>query len=325
MAIRIGVSGWRYRPWRGMFYPAGLGQRRELEYAAARFGSIEINGSFYSLQSPRSYSSWRDAAPRGFVFAVKAPRYITHVLRLRDADKALANFFASGVLRLHAKLGPILWQLPPGLRFDPALIDGFLAKLPRDSAQALVLARRRDVARMRGRSALAIDRKRRLRHVIEVRHPSFGDPAFVALLRRHGVALAVADTGGTWPYFEDITAGFLYLRLHGDTELYASGYSDAALERWAARIRAWADGGQPDDARLIGGARPVARRRRDVYCYFDNDAKGHAPFDALALMGKLGLPARCNARRPPWPSALRRPRLRPAPAPGSWHRHPAPA
>ena len=288
MAIRIGISGWRYPPWRGVFYPPGLPQRRELEYASRLFPSIEINGSFYSLQTPRSYSAWHDATPRDFVFAIKGPRFITHLLRLRDAEKALANFFASGVLRLHGKLGPLLWQLPPNLRFDPALIDDFLSLLPRDSEQALSLARRRDVGRMRGRTALAIDRKRRLRHALEVRHSSFEDDAFVALLRRHKVALVVADTAGRWPLLEDLTADFLYLRLHGDEQLYTSGYGDAALRRWAARIRLWADGRQPRDARTACGAPAPSRRSRDVFCYFDNDVKVHAPFDAHALMRLLG-------------------------------------
>ena len=288
--IRIGISGWRYPPWRGVFYPTGLPQRRELEFAARCFGSIEINGSFYSLQTPASYAAWHDATPPAFVFSVKGPRYLTHMLRLRDVDKALANFLASGVLRLGRKLGPILWQLPPTLRYEPDQIETFLSRLPLDTAQALATARRRDIARMRGRSALAIDRKRRLRHAVEVRHDSFCDPAFLAQLRRHGVAWVVADTAGKWPYAEDVTSDFVYIRLHGDTELYASGYGPAATAHWAQRIRQWADGGESADATRIDG--PAARRRRrDVYCYFDNDAKVHAPFDALALIGKLGIPS----------------------------------
>lgn len=231
MTIRIGISGWRYAPWRGEFYPPGLVQRRELEYAAGCFPTIEINGSFYSLQSPDSYTAWHDATPDDFVFAVKGPRYITHLKRLRDVERPLANFLASGVLRLGGKLGPMLWQLPPTLKFDEALIDAFLSALPRDTDAALSLARRRDVALMRGRSALAIDRNRPLRHALEVRHDSFLDRRFVQLLRRHRTALVVADTAGRWPYLEDVTADFLYLRLHGDAQLYVSGYSDDALSR----------------------------------------------------------------------------------------------
>lgn len=268
MAIRIGISGWRYKPWRGVFYPEGLPQRRELEYAAERFPSIEINGSFYSLQSPASYAAWRDATPEGFVFALKGPRFITHMLRLRDCGKALANFLASGPLRLGDRLGPVLWQLPPHLRFDAAQLDAFLSLLPRDTAAALALARRRDVARMRGRSALAIDAVRPLRHALEPRHDSFASREAVAMLRRHGVALVVADTAGKFPRFDEATADFSYVRLHGGTQLYVSGYSKPELSGWARRIRRWA-------------------KRGDVYCYFDNDAKVHAPFDALALMDML--------------------------------------
>lgn len=295
MTVRIGISGWRYPPWRGVFYPPGLVQRRELQHAAGCFPTIELNGSFYSLQSPDSYSAWHDATPTGFVFAVKGPRYITHMRRLRDVGKPMANFLASGVLRLGPKLGPLLWQLPPNFKFDAELLEEFLDALPRDTGAALALARRRDVGLMRGRSALAIDRKRRLRHAIEVRHPSFRDPTFIKLLRRHKVALVVADTAGKWPYLEDVTADFLYLRLHGDAELYVSGYSEDALERWARRIRRWSEGSEPPDAARVGG-RASKRVRRDVYCYFDNDVKVHAPFDAQVLMGKLGLTVPCPTR-----------------------------
>jgi uncharacterized protein YecE (DUF72 family) len=288
MAIRIGISGWRYAPWRGVFYPKGLPQRAELEFAARCFASIEINGSFYSLQSPGSYLAWRDATPADFVFSVKGPRYLTHILRLRNLDKPLANFLASGVLRLEGKLGPILWQLPPTFRYDADVVESFLARLPRSSAEALSIARRRDIERMRGRSALSIEQDRPLRHAIEVRHDSFRDPGFLAQLRRHNVALVVADTAGKWPYVEDVTADFVYIRLHGDAELYVSGYSQAALDRWAERIHAWSRGGEPADAERIGG--PWRKhKRRDVYCYFDNDAKVHAPFDALELMQRLGM------------------------------------
>jgi uncharacterized protein YecE (DUF72 family) len=301
MAIRIGISGWRYAPWRGVFYPRDLPQRAELEFAGRCFDSIEINGSFYSLQTPQSYAAWHDATPENFVFSVKGPRYLTHILRLRNLDKPLANFFASGVLRLRGKLGPILWQLPPTLRYDAELIEGFLERLPCDSESALRLARCRDIERMRGRSALAIDRNRPLRHAIEVRHASFRDARFVAQLRRHKVALVVADTAGKWPYAEDVTTDFMYLRLHGDAELYVSGYGDMALKRWASRIGKWSEGAEPPDADRIDGV-AKARRQRDVYCYFDNDAKVHAPFDALALMRRLGLPV--------WPGA---PEKRPVP------------
>ncbi|WP_172955845.1 DUF72 domain-containing protein [Xanthomonas citri] len=295
MAIRIGISGWRYARWRGTFYPAGLAQRRELEYAAGCFPSVEINGSFYSLQRPESFQRWHDQTPEDFVFSVKGPRFITHMKRLRDCEQALANFFASGVLRLGAKLGPILWQLPPTLRFDAELLDAFLGSLPRDSEAALARARKRDTALMQGRSALAIDRRRPIRHALEVRHDSFCDPACMRLLRRHNVAVVVADTAGKFPYLEDVSADFVYVRLHGDAQLYASGYSDPALDRWAVRIAAWAGGAEPDDAARVG-ARGRKRAMRDVYCYFDNDMKVHAPFDARGLMQRLQLHTNCPAR-----------------------------
>ena len=269
-----------------MFYPPDLRQRAELEYASRQVASIELNGSFYSLQRPASYAHWRADTPRGFVFAVKGPRFLTHVKRLRDIDGPLANFLASGLFELGPKLGPILWQFPPNLHFDEALFDAFLASLPRDTEQAAALARQHD-HRVDGRASVTPDRKRKLRHALEIRHSSFACEAFIALLRRHKVALVVADTAGRFPYLEDVTADFMYLRLHGDQQLYASGYSDAALDRWAARIRAWSQGGQPDDPVCASAKSPPKRASRDVYCYFDNDAKVHAPFDAKALMRKL--------------------------------------
>lgn len=295
MSIRIGISGWRYARWRGTFYPTGLAQRRELAYAGRCFPSVEINGSFYSLQRPESYQSWYDETPDDFVFAVKGPRFVTHMKRLRDCEQALANFFASGVLRLGPKLGPILWQLPPSLRFDDAVLDAFLSSLPRDTEAALALARKRDTTLMHGRTALSVDRKRPLRHALEMRHPSFCDPSCMKLLRKHKVAVVVADTAGKFPYLEDVTADFVYLRLHGDAQLYASGYSDHALDRWGERIAAWAAGGEPTDAQRVG-PRASKRTRRDVYCYFDNDMKVHAPFDARGLMQRLHLPTDCPAR-----------------------------
>jgi len=286
--VRIGISGWRYEPWRGVFYPQRLPQRSELAFAARMLPTIEINGSFYSLQRPESYAEWHDETPPGFVFALKGSRYITHMLKLRNVAAPLANFFASGVLRLRDKLGPILWQFPPQLGFDSERFDAFFSLLPRDTAAALALARRHD-ERLAGRAWLEIDRVRPLRHAVEIRHASFVDPAFIALLRRHRIALVVADTAGRWPLLEDLTADFVYVRLHGDTELYASGYDDDALDRWAARIAAWRDGGQVGDARLASPRPGRSRSRRDVYCYFDNDVKVHAPYDAAHLAARLGI------------------------------------
>jgi uncharacterized protein YecE (DUF72 family) len=286
--VRIGISGWRYDAWRKVFYPPGLLQRRELEFASRVFASIEINGSFYSLQRPASYVAWHDATPDDFVFAVKGPKYITHMRRLKDVATPLANFLASGVLALKAKLGPVLWQFPPHLRYDEPRFDAFFELLPRDTAAALALAKRHD-ARLAGRDWLQIDAPRPLRHAVEIRHDSFKTPGFVALLRRHGIALVVADTAGRWPLLEDLTADFVYLRLHGDKELYASGYDDAALAAWAERIDTWRHGGQVAGARLASPQHGGRRRgRRDVFCYFDNDVKVHAPYDAARLAARLG-------------------------------------
>ena len=280
--VRIGISGWRYEPWRGVFYPKDLPQRSELSYASRRFPTIEINGSFYSLQRPEYYARWCADAPDGFVFSVKGPRYVTHMLRLRGIEAALANFFASGVANLGDKLGPFLWQLPPSLPFDEEWLERFFALLPRDTDEAATLARHRN-AKVRGRTRLAYGAQRPLRHALEVRHASFVDPAFVALLRKHRVALVVADTAGKWPLVEDVTSDFVYLRLHGDRKIYVSGYTPAALADWAARIRAWVAGGQPCGARRIDPRARVAPEPRDVYCYFDNDVKVKAPRDARRL------------------------------------------
>jgi uncharacterized protein YecE (DUF72 family) len=307
--IRIGISGWRYGGWRGVFYPEGLAQHRELEYASRRFPSIEINGTFYSLQRPEHFQDWYDATPPGFVFAVKGSRFISHMKRLKDIEKPLANFLASGLFNLREKTGPFLWQFPPQFRFDAGRLEEFFALLPRDAESALALARRRD-ARVKGRCRLAIDCNRELRHAIEIRHESFMDPAFVTLLRRHRIALVVADTAGKWPFVEDVTADFVYVRLHGDEVLYTSGYSEAALDLWAERIRAWSAGGEREGAGKIAALAPPRARSRDVYCYFDNDAKVKAPFDALRLIAKLGLDEASDPRGRGRSGTLERPAAR---------------
>lgn len=283
--IRIGLSGWKYPGWRGRFYPPGLRQRDELAYASHLFDTIEINGTFYSLQRPELFAAWREATPEGFVFAVKGSRFITHMLRLRGVESALANFFASGVLALGDKLGPFLWQLPARFAFDEERIEAFLSLLPRDTEAAAELARGHD-HRVAGRALTHAERRRKLRHAIEIRNPSFLNPAFVELLRRHNVALVFADTV-EWPYAEDLTADFVYVRLHGSEELYASGYDDAALDHWAARIEPWAAGDAPNDARLIDPQSAAPPGPRDVYVYFDNDAKVRAPADAQSLRRRL--------------------------------------
>ena len=287
--IRIGISGWRYTPWRGVFYPGDLPQSRELWYASRMLSTIEINGSFYSLQRPEYFQRWHDDTPPDFVFAVKGPRFITHIKRLRDAKTPLANFLASGLFNLRQKLGPILWQFPANFRFERERFEAFFDLLPHDTTAAFRLARGRDF-RLKGRARLAIDSERPLRHAIEVRHESFRDPAFIDLLREHGIALVVAETARKWPMLQDVTADFVYLRLHGDRKLYASGYSDRALDRWARRIATWHRGAEPRDAEKVVAGRPPSRGARDIYCYFDNtDVKLRAPVDAQSLMRKLGL------------------------------------
>lgn len=286
--ILIGISGWRYPPWRKVFYPANLTQKRELEFASRALPTIELNGSFYALQRPSSYLHWYEQTPADFVFSIKATRYITHILRLEKIETAMANFFASGLLALKEKLGPILWQFPPSFKFDAELFESFLQQLPHDTQAAARLAGQRDDS-MHDREYLKADKNRPLRHAVEIRHKSFETPDFIALLRKYKVALVIADTAGKWPYKEDITADFTYLRLHGDVELYSSGYTDQALDQWAARITAWSQGGQPQDAHLISSQSPSPRKSRDVYCYFDNDIKVKAPFDARKLLRRLDL------------------------------------
>ena len=288
--IRIGISGWRYPGWRGVFYPPGLPQRRELEFAARRFASVEINGTFYSLQRPEFFRRWAAETPPEFVFAVKGGRFITHMRKLLNAETALANFFASGLFALGAKLGPILWQLPPQMRFEPGRLAAFFALLPRTTSAAARLARACD-DRMLGRALFEPEPEfgpdRPLHYALEIRHPSFVCPEFVDLLRLHDIALVVADTV-EWPLLMDVTAaGFVYVRLHGSEQLYASGYEGDAIELWARRIQAFASGTAAEGE--YAGSRVADGRPRDVFVYFDNDIKVRAPFDADALAARLGL------------------------------------
>lgn len=268
--VRIGTSGWLYPPWRGEFYPPGLAHRRELAYLAEHLNSVEINATFYATQRPASFRSWYEQTPPSFTFAVKGPRFVTHMKKLAGVETPLANFFASGPLALRDKLGPFLWQLPPSLGYDPQRLVAFFELLPRSTDEAAWLARRHD-ERVAGRALTTSDADRPLRHAIEVRHHSFAVPGFVDLLREHAVALVVADTAGRWPTIREVTTDLVYLRLHGDVELYTSGYTREALDAWAAAIRGWtADG-------------------HDVQVHFDNDVKVRAPFDAMSLTRRLGL------------------------------------
>ncbi len=268
--MRIGVSGWQYPTWRGSYYPPGLERRQELQYVTERMTVVEVNATFYRLQKPDTFRLWRTCAAASAVLAVKGSRYITHLKRLRGVEVPLANFFASGVLELGPRLGPFLWQLPPTHEFDQAVLEDFLELLPRTGAAAGVLAGRADrvpSASLPGPS----EAPRSLRHALEARHPSFGSAPARALLTRHEVALVASDSAHRFPTFLVPTAPFVYVRLHGARRLYASGYTAAELAVWERRVGRWSADG------------------RDVYVCFDNDAEGRAPFDAEALMDRLGL------------------------------------
>jgi uncharacterized protein YecE (DUF72 family) len=291
--VRIGISGWRYKGWRGKFYPPKLPQRSELHFAAETFRSIEINGTHYSLQRPNSFEQWRMETPDDFVFSVKGSRFITHMKKLRDVDEALSNFFAQGLLALGPKLGPILWQFAPRFTYDEERLTEFFEKLPRTTDEAAKLSVEHH-PRWNGRVVTEARTKQPIRHCIEIRHDGFARPEFIALLRKHNIGLVVADTV-EWPLLFDITSDFVYCRLHGSEELYASGYGDAALDTWAERVARWATGqdvaNEAENSKLHGhhASEKAAKKRktRDVFVYFDNDAKVHAPFDAQGLQERV--------------------------------------
>lgn len=279
MQTRIGISGWRYPPWRGVFYPERWPQRRELEYASRQVNSIEINGSFYSLQEPSSYRHWYKETPDDFVFSVKGNRYITHISRLKEPLGKMANFFGSGVLHLKEKLGPILWQFPPSFRFESDRIEAFFKELPRTFAEAIRLTKHADRVEPDYPTGFS---KQRIRHAMEVRHHSFENPDFISLLRRYDVALVFADTAGKWPYIEDVTSDFVYLRLHGEKQIYQSEYGEESLKIWRDRLKRWQAGTQVKNPITITDDSP-AKIKRDAFVYFDNDVKVRAPFDARLL------------------------------------------
>ncbi|HSS39620.1 MAG TPA: DUF72 domain-containing protein [Polyangia bacterium] len=276
---RIGTSGWNYPRWRGDFYPKGLVHRLELAYMAQRLPTVEVNATFYGLTRPSACAAWRAAVPDEFMFAIKGSRFITHMLKLRKFETPLANFFASGLLRLGSALGPILWQLPPQLPFDEQRTRDFFAAVPRDLNTAEWWARRHD-ARTTGRAALraASGASGPIRHAVEIRHASWLTDRALATLREADVALVAADTAGKYPLSYERTAEFAYVRLHGSATLYASRYSDAEVAAWARRINAWTEAGS------------------DVYVYFDNDAQGHAPHDAVRLQAAVDALAPAAAR-----------------------------
>jgi uncharacterized protein YecE (DUF72 family) len=261
--IRVGIGGWVFAPWRGTFYPKGLAQARELSFASSQLTAIEINGTFYGAQKPASFRRWYADTPDDFVFSVKGPRYATHRKALGEAAPSIERFFNSGVLELQQKLGPVLWQFAPFTRFDEGGFEAFLALLPHT---------------LDGRA---------IRHVVEVRHASFATPAFIALLRKHGVAAALVDTEGHAPLC-DVTADFVYARLRRTQAEEPTGYPQAALKDWAARFRTWAAGGVPKDLTPIDATAKVAKQPRDVFAYFISGAKERAPAAAMALIKRLG-------------------------------------
>jgi uncharacterized protein YecE (DUF72 family) len=284
-SIRIGISGWRYEGWQGTFYPEKLSPKKELQFASQRLNSIELNGSFYSLQRPSSFKSWRDDTPGDFVFSIKAPRFITHIRRLKDCEGPVANFCAQGILRLGKKLGPVLWQLPPSFKYEAELFESFFKLLPRTHKEAASVGASHD-RWMNGRAWLEVEEDAPLRHAVEIRHKSFANEEFIAILRKHQVALVVADTV-EWPRLFDITADFMYCRLHGSEKLYASGYDAEAIDAWAGRVLAWSRGEEVDDGTKASPEDGPKQASRDLFVYFDNDLKVRAPFDAQSLQKKI--------------------------------------
>ena len=260
--IRIGVGGWTYEPWRGPFYPDGLVQKRELEFASHKLGSIEINGTYYGSQKPESFAKWHDETPDDFVFSLKGPRFTTNRRVLADAEESIQRFFASGVMNLRDKLGPINWQFMPTKKFDPVDFENFLKLLPKSVEGRVV------------------------RHAVEVRHDSFRTPDFIALARNYGVAIVVA-ADSEYPQIGDITAPFVFARIMGTTEAEKAGYSDAALDQWTQRARIWRSGQSPDGIRTVG-AQPKDGHDLDVFLYVISGFKVRNPLAAMAMIERLG-------------------------------------
>jgi uncharacterized protein YecE (DUF72 family) len=261
-SIRVGIGGWTFEPWRGTFYPKGLAQKRELEYAGQHLTSIEINGTYYGSQKPESFARWREETPDGFVFSVKGTRFSTNRRVLAEAGQSVERFVNSGIVELKEKLGPINWQFLPTKQFDPKDFEAFLKLLP---------------ASLEGRN---------LRHVVEVRHPSFRSPEFIAMLREYKVATVLTDKD-TFPEIPDVTASFVYARLQRASEKIETGYAGKALDEWAKRAKLWAEGGAPNDLKTISEAEKKPPKSRDVFIYMINGFKPKAPAAAMALIAKL--------------------------------------
>ncbi len=261
--IRIGVGGWTYAPWRSTFYPAGLSQKRELEFAAGKLTSIEVNGTYYGSQKPETFARWHDETPDDFVFALKGPRFTTNRRVLSEAGESVERFFASGVTALKDKLGPINWQLAPTKAFDPADFEGFLKLLPK---------------RVDGRA---------IRHAVEVRHDSFRVPELVALAREYEVAIVLAGDSD-YPQIADVTAPFVYARIMGTREDEEAGYAPAALDAWAERIRRLVAGQAPEGLEAVAEKKNAPARPCDVFLYVISGAKVRNPAAAMALIKRLG-------------------------------------
>lgn len=267
--VKIGISGWTYPEWRGTFYSPGVKQKDELAFAGKVLNTLEINGTFYSLQRPHTFQKWYDETPPSFVFAVKGPKYITHERRLKEFERPLANFLASGLLLLKEKLGAILWQFPPILPFKPERFEPFFKALPRTFAEACVLAKGHSDW-MNERAVTDVKSMTTIRHAIEVRHESFKCDQFVSLARDHGVGIVVGDTAGRWPYIEESTTNFMYARLHGDETVYPKGYTTEGIDQWEHRLRTWAGVNE------------------QVFAFFDNDYKLSAPANAITMLERFG-------------------------------------
>lgn len=259
--IRVGIGGWTFEPWRGVFYPEGLAQKRELEYASRQLTTIEVNGTFYGSQKPATFAKWHDETPDDFVFSLKAPRFATNRRVLSEAGDSIERFFASGVLELKDKLGPVNWQFATTKQFDPDDFEGFLKLLPK---------------RIDGHA---------IRHAVEVRHESFCNAAFVALARRYEVAIVMAGDS-KYPQIADPSAPFVYARIMGTTEAQSKGYSGNALAQWVARARTWASGGTPEGLDVYGDANADSTPR-DVYLYVISGFKAHNPAAAIAMLERL--------------------------------------
>lgn len=270
--IYVGMSGWTYPPWRGDFYPKGLVQKRELEYASRQVNALEINGTFYSLQKPSSFQKWFEETPDDFIFTIKAGQYMTHVQRLKEVEESLCNFFASGLLCLKDKMGPILWQLPPYLPFKDDRFEKFFESLPHDS-RALEKMAARHTSKMNGRAFTEAHRKFAVRHAIEVRHPSFICPEFFDLLKKYNVAHVFTHSGTLVPYEEEITSDFIYARMYGEGKDYKKGYPVKVIEEWGQKVKKWSSG----------------KAGKDCFILFGTEVKERSPFDAIHLLEELGL------------------------------------